>query len=104
MHTKGRGFVAVVALIGMMLGCAGYAQAQAKEVVIGFMYPMTGPSAQIGIDALNMIKVAVDIINNDVNVNLPLGKGAGLPNLGGAVPSYCGPPGKRIGSPGRTPS
>ncbi len=83
-HTKVRGLLAVTALIGMMLGCAGYAQAQAKEVVIGFMYPMTGPSAQIGIDALNMIKVALDIINNDVNINLPLGKGAGLPNLGGA--------------------
>ena len=83
-HTKARGFLAVIALIGMVLGCAGYAQAQGKEVVIGFMYPMTGPSAQIGIDALNMIKVALDIINNDVNINLPLGKGAGLPNLGGA--------------------
>ena len=45
---------------------------------------MTGPSAQIGIDALNVIQVALDIINNDVNVNLPLGKGAGLPNLGNA--------------------
>lgn len=79
-----RGFFATVALIGMALGFAGYAQAQAKEVVVGFLYPMTGPSAQIGIDALNMIKVAVDIINNDVNVNLPLAKGMGLPNLGGA--------------------
>ncbi len=83
-HMKVRGFLAVVALIGLALGCAGYAQAQTKEVVIGFLYPMTGPSAQIGIDALNMIKVATDIINNDVNINLPLGKGAGLPNLGGA--------------------
>jgi len=84
MHKGTRGFLAMVTLIGMVLGSTGYAQAQAKEVVIGFLYPMTGPSAQIGIDALNMIKVALDIINNDVNVNLPLGKGAGLPNLGGA--------------------
>jgi len=83
-HKGMRGFLAMVALIGLVLGSTGYAQAQAKEVVIGFLYPMTGPSAQIGIDALNMIKVASDIINNDVNVNLPLGKGAGLPNLGGA--------------------
>jgi len=45
---------------------------------------MTGPSAQIGIDAINIIKVALDIINNDVNVNLPLGKGVGLPRLGNA--------------------
>ncbi len=84
MTTAMRGFAAAVALVGMMLGFSGYARAQTKEVVIGFLYPMTGPSAQIGIDALNMIKVAQDIINNDVNINLPLGKGAGLPNLGGA--------------------
>src|SRR3972149_7415917 len=58
--------------------------AQTKEVVIGVLYPMTGPVAQIGIDAVNVIKVALDIINNDMNVNLPLGKGEGLPRLGGA--------------------
>jgi len=85
MKRKGlRACCAVCAIVGVVLGFAGSARAQANEVVIGFMYPMTGPSAQIGIDALNMIKVAIDIINNDVNVNLPLGKGAGLPNLGGA--------------------
>jgi len=83
-HGRGRGFAVVAALVGVVLLGAGYARAQAKEVVIGFLYPMTGPSAQIGIDALNMIKVAMDIVNNDVNINLPLGKGAGLPNLGGA--------------------
>lgn len=58
--------------------------AQTKEVVIGVLYPMTGPVAQIGIDSVNAVKVALDIINNDVNINVPLGKGAGLPNLGGA--------------------
>jgi branched-chain amino acid transport system substrate-binding protein len=57
---------------------------QSPEVVIGVLYPMTGPSAQIGIDAINVMKVAADIVNNDVNVNLPLGKGIGLPRLGGA--------------------
>jgi branched-chain amino acid transport system substrate-binding protein len=84
MQTKVAGLLAAVALIGLVLGFAGYAQAQAKDVVIGVLYPMTGPSAQIGIDAINVIKVAVDIINNDVNINVPLGKGVGLPNLGGA--------------------
>ncbi len=59
--------------------------AQTKEVVIGVLYPMTGPVAQIGIDSVNAVKVALDIINNDVNINVPLGKGVGLPNLGGAM-------------------
>jgi len=58
--------------------------AQTKEVVIGVLYPMTGPVAQVGIDSVNAIKVALDIINNDMNINVPLGKGAGLPRLGGA--------------------
>lgn len=58
--------------------------AQTREVVIGVLYPMTGPVAQVGIDSVNALKVAVDIINNDVNINVPLGKGVGLPNLGGA--------------------
>jgi branched-chain amino acid transport system substrate-binding protein len=58
--------------------------AQTKEVVIGVLYPMTGPVAQIGIDSVNALKVALDIINNDVNINVPLGKGVGLPNLSGA--------------------
>jgi len=75
---------ALVALVGW-LGSAPTAHAgQPAEVVIGVLYPMTGPSAQIGIDAINVMKVALDIINNDVNVNLPLGKGAGLPRLGNA--------------------
>src|SRR5512134_2196853 len=67
-----------------LLALATAPAAQTKEVVIGVLYPMTGPVAQIGIDSVNAIKVALDIINNDVNVNLPLGKGVGLPNLGGA--------------------
>jgi len=69
--------IAVLALVGTPA-------AQTKEVVIGVLYPMTGPSAQIGIDARNIIGVAVDIINNGANLNLPLAKGKGLPRLGGA--------------------
>lgn len=84
MRTGMRGILASVALVACVVGFSGVAHAQAKEVVIGVLYPMTGPSAQIGIDALNVIQVALDIINNDVNVNLPLGKGVGLPRLGNA--------------------
>jgi branched-chain amino acid transport system substrate-binding protein len=76
--------VAAVALVGMLLGIGGPAFAQSKELVIGVLYPMTGPSAQIGIDAVNMIKVAVDIINNGAALNLPLAKSKGLSGLGGA--------------------
>ena len=62
------------------------AQAQApKEVVIGILYPLSGPVAQVGIDSVNAVKMAVEIINNGGStLNLPLGKTAGLPGLGGA--------------------
>jgi ABC-type branched-subunit amino acid transport system substrate-binding protein len=78
------GFLAAVALFGMVLGFTGFAHAQAKDVVIGVLYPMTGPSAQIGIDAINIIKVALDIINNGASIDLPLAKSKGLPRLNGA--------------------
>jgi len=71
-------------VVAAVVGLTTFSSAQTKEVVIGVLYPMTGPVAQVGIDSVNALKVALDIINNDVNINVPLGKGAGLPNLGGA--------------------
>lgn len=56
----------------------------AEEVVIGALYPLTGPVAQAGVDSKNAIELAVDIINNTYDLNMPLAKTAGLPNLGGA--------------------
>jgi len=66
-----------------VLTLVGAPSAQTKEVVIGVLYPMTGSVAQVGIDSVNAVKVALDIINNDVTINVPLGKGVGLPRLGG---------------------
>jgi branched-chain amino acid transport system substrate-binding protein len=79
----------VIALLSMVLAALlplAPAQAQApKEVVIGVMYPLSGPVAQVGIDSVNAAKLAVDIINSGGSaLNLPLGKTAGLPGLGGA--------------------
>ncbi len=74
----------VLVAVSLVLALATAPAAQSREVVIGVLYPMTGPVAQIGIDAVNVIKVALDIINNDVNINMPLAKGVGLPRLGGA--------------------
>ena len=67
------------------------AQAQApKEVVIGILYPLSGPVAQVGIDSVNAVKMAVEIINSGGStLNLPLGKTAGLPGLGGAARRSC---------------
>jgi branched-chain amino acid transport system substrate-binding protein len=55
-----------------------------NEVVIGVLYPLSGPVAQVGIDAVAALETAVEIINEESDLNLPLAKGKGLPNLGGA--------------------
>ena len=56
----------------------------AQEVVIGVIYPLSGPVAQVGKDAVAAVNTAVEIINEDIDVNVPLGPGKGLTNLGGA--------------------
>lgn len=58
--------------------------AQASEVVIGAVYPMTGASAQIGVDARHALETAAEIVNNAYDLDLPAAKNAGLAGLGGA--------------------
>jgi branched-chain amino acid transport system substrate-binding protein len=60
------------------------ARAQTSEVVIGVIYPLSGSSAQIGVDAQKAFETAAEIINKDFDFKLPLAKGEGLPGLGGA--------------------
>lgn len=79
---KCRLLVSLCALMATVL--APLSQALGKEVVIGVIYPLSGPVAQVGKDAVAAINTAVEIINEDININVPLGPGKGLPNLGGA--------------------
>jgi len=60
------------------------ARAQTSEVVIGVIYPLSGSSAQIGVDAQKAFETAADIINKNYDFDLPLARGEGLPGLGGA--------------------
>ena len=48
----------------------------AAEVKIGVPYPMSGPSAQAGLDAKHAVELALDIINTTKykHLNLPLQK------------------------------
>src|ERR1700716_1371189 len=60
------------------------ARAQTSEVVIGVIYPLSGASAQIGVDAQKAFETAADLINKNYDFELPLAKGEGLSGLGGA--------------------
>ena len=60
------------------------ARAQTSEVVIGVIYPLSGSSAQIGVDAQKAFETAAELINKNYDFDLPLAKGEGLSGLGGA--------------------
>jgi branched-chain amino acid transport system substrate-binding protein len=60
------------------------ARAQTSEVVIGVIYPLSGASAQIGVDAQKAFETAADLINKNYDFDLPLARGEGLAGLGGA--------------------
>src|ERR1700704_63434 len=59
-------------------------RAQTSEVVIGVIYPLSGASAQIGVDAQKAYETAAAIINKNYVFVLPLARGEGLSGLGGA--------------------
>ncbi len=75
--------VTVVLAMALALG-AGSALAQQKVIKIGAIYPLTGNLAATGMDCKRGVDLAVEIINNKYDLNLPLAKGEGIPALGGA--------------------
>ena len=79
-----RNSLKLAAVLAFALAPFGHAGAAQDEVVIGVLYPLTGSVAQVGIDAVAAVRTAVEIINEDVDLNVPMGPGVGLPNLGGA--------------------
>jgi len=66
-------------------------RAQTSEVVIGVIYPLSGASAQIGVDAQKSYETAAEIINKNYDFDLPLARGEGLSGLGGARCGSCSP-------------
>jgi branched-chain amino acid transport system substrate-binding protein len=77
--------ILVLACAALIVGAAS-AKAQ-QEVKIGVLYALSGPTAQVGIDAVAAIKTAVEIVNESPDLPLRLAKRRGLPGLGGAKAS-----------------
>jgi branched-chain amino acid transport system substrate-binding protein len=76
---------------GMLAGAAALTLAGRRafaqglsEVTIGVIYPLSGASAQVGVDARHALETALALINTPHDLDLPLARGAGLPGLGGA--------------------
>jgi len=51
-------------------------------MVISVLYPTTGPTAQASIDSKVVAELAVEIVNGKHDLDLPLARTEGLPNLG----------------------
>lgn len=66
-----------------LVGSRAFAQA-GGEILIGCIWPLTGPTAQIGADARHALETAVDIVNGSHDLDMPTAKNAGLAGLGGA--------------------
>lgn len=65
------------------LGTHAFAQA-GKEILIGCIWPLTGPTAQVGADAKAALETAAEIVNGSYDLDLPTAKNAGLAGLDGA--------------------
>ena len=64
-------FLPVLSL-AMVLGLfVSPAAAQPKEVVIGVIYPLSGPAALTGLENKVVNEIARDVANGDVDIPLP---------------------------------
>ncbi|WP_315837210.1 ABC transporter substrate-binding protein [Bradyrhizobium prioriisuperbiae] len=66
-----------------LLGTRALAQS-GGEIPVGVIYPLSGSSAQVGVDARHALETAAEIVNNSYDLDLPTAKNAGLPGLGNA--------------------
>jgi branched-chain amino acid transport system substrate-binding protein len=60
------------------------ALAQPGEVVVGVIYPLTGASAQVGVDCRHAMDTALEVVNTASPLDLPTARNAGLAGLGNA--------------------
>ena len=80
----------IVLVAGLLLGVAACGNAgggsgdKPTEVKIAGLWPLSGSNATQGTDVLHGAELAVEIVNGEYPLDLPLAKEAGLPGLGGA--------------------
>lgn len=71
--------------LAILLALPALAVAQAKEIVIGVLYPMSGPNAQAGTDDKPVFEIAAEIANGTMDLPFPFyQRWKGMPGLKGA--------------------
>ena len=81
---KAKSWVTICMSLVLFLVFSSSAMAQQKVIKIGAVYPLTGNIASTGLDNRRGVDLAVDIINGKYDLDLPMARSEGLPNLGGA--------------------
>lgn len=75
----------IAIVLALVLAVPVLAAAQAKEVVIGVVYPMSGPNAQAGVDNKPVFEIAAEIANGALDLPFPFYQQLkGMPGLQGA--------------------
>ena len=82
--TRRRFLIGGSALAVSMPWLVSEAFAAPPTIKIGGLYPLTGNLASTGLDCKRGAEMAVEIINGKYDLNLPMARTEGLPNLGGA--------------------
>ena len=76
---------AVVGGAALSMGLGRMATAQAPEVKIGVIYPLSGPVAHAGKMSKDAVDLCADYVNNKwPDLPIPIGKWEGIPGLNGA--------------------
>jgi len=76
---------AVVGGAALSMGLGRMATAQAPEVKIGVIYPLSGPDAHAGKMSKDAVDLCADYVNNKwPDLPIPIGKWEGIPGLNGA--------------------
>nr|QNO55652.1 hypothetical protein AMFAPHJD_00027 [Methanosarcinales archaeon ANME-1 ERB7] len=78
------GAVLIAILICLIAGMAGCIEEGEESIKVGAIYPLSGSFAATGADVKNGILLAVDIINNEHKIDLPLARSKGIDSLDGA--------------------
>jgi branched-chain amino acid transport system substrate-binding protein len=76
--------VLMALLILSIVGLVGCIEKGEEPVKVGAIYPLSGSLAITGADVKNGILFAVDIINNEYDLDIPMARSKGIASLNGA--------------------